>query len=93
MDGLRRNGCVENFELSVSDGLVAERPLSAPPLEALHDAFSTRVQPVFVHLCSPVGYVRSVDAILGFWARGCVLVGVGVGRVGSFRDREVGSIL
>lgn len=50
VDRLRRDDRVQDLELGVADGLVAERPLAATPLETLHDALATGVETVFVHL-------------------------------------------
>lgn len=50
VDRLRRDDRIQDLELGVPDGLVAERPLPATPLEPLHDALAASVQPVLVHL-------------------------------------------
>lgn len=52
VDRLRRNHRVQDLELGVTDGLVAERALPATPLETLHDALAASVQAVLVHLRS-----------------------------------------
>jgi len=36
VNGLRRQACVQDFELGVPDGLVAQGAFAAAPLEALH---------------------------------------------------------
>ena len=52
---LRRDDGVKDLELGVPDGLVAERPLAATPLEALDDALSASVETIFVDLSSVKG--------------------------------------
>ena len=48
--GLGRQLRVEDLELDVADGLVAQRPLARPPLEPLPDAVADRVEQPLVHL-------------------------------------------
>ena len=50
MQGLVGDDGVEDFELDVTDGLVAERALASTPLETLHDAFPDGGEEGLVHL-------------------------------------------
>lgn len=66
VDRLRRDDRIQDLELGVADGLVAERPLPAPPLEPLHDALAASVQPVLVHLpCFSFSF--SLGCVFAWW--------------------------
>lgn len=50
MKGFLGNNGVENFELDVPDGFLAQGALSGSPLEALNNGLASAVQQTFVNL-------------------------------------------